>query len=270
MQGSSRAAAAAVHEAFGVVLDTPDDRRQLARDLFAVTDTVDGNVALRRALADPSREGDAKSRLVAQLFGGKISDGALRLTQAAVSQRWSEDKDLTDTLESLAVGSVVAAAERENYADQLEDEVFRFERIVAGNSGLRDAITDRRASAESKRELVARLLHGKSCDGAQLLLERAVTTPRGRRFDQVIDAYLREAGTRRDQLAAVVTTAVELDASQRERLVGALSRHYGKPVHLYVVLDQAVLGGIRIQIGDDVVDGTILRRLDEARRHFGG
>jgi F-type H+-transporting ATPase subunit delta len=152
----------------------------------------------------------------------------------------------------------------------MEDDLFRFERIVAGNPGLRDALTDRRASAESKESLVGSLLEGKANPEAVRLVRQAVRSPRGRRFDRVLDGYLAIAATRRDQLAATVVSAVALDEEQRRRLAAALSTYYaGKTVHLNVVVDPAVLGGIRVQIGDDVVDGTILRRLESAKRHLG-
>ena len=82
--------------------------------------------------------------------------------------------------------------------------------------------------------------------------------------------YLSIISTRREQLSATVTSAIELDADQSRRLVAALTRIYGKPVHLKVVIDPAIVGGIRVQIGDEVVDGTVLRKLEGARRHLGG
>ena len=294
MQGSSRAAAAAVAEAFDRMLDRETsseasgvgavvgravdrvlrrsvDRNRLGQDLFAVTTAIDGSIPLRRALADPSREGDAKATLAERLFQGKIDGDALDLLKTAVSQRWSQERDFTDTLESLAVAAVIGAAEQEGRADRVEDELFRFERIVAGNPGLRDALTDRRAEPAAKEQLVSELLAGKTSEETLGLVRQAVTFPRGRRFDQVLDSYLRIASQRREQLAAVVTTAVSLDQDQRGRLAAALSQFYGgKAVHLNVVVDPDVIGGIRVQIGDDVVDGTILRRLEAVRRHLGG
>ena len=292
MRGSSRGSAAAVEEAFAAKLDAgvhadagvtgvvgrvvdrvlgrTVDRHQLGEDLFAATSAIDGAIALRRAVADPSRPSDAKAELVERLFAGKVGDDALDLLKTAVSQRWSEERDLTDTLESLAVSSVVAAAEADGRADQMEDDLFRFERIVAGNPGLRDALTDRRGDPDSKERLVQSLLEGKANPEAVRLVRQSVRAPRGRRFDRVLDDYLRIASTRREQLAATVTTAVALDGDQQRRLAAALSSFYdGKKVHLNVIVDPAVIGGIRVQIGDDVVDGTILRRLEAAKRHLG-
>ena len=270
MRGSSRTSARAVQETFQSVLDGQVDRARLGEDLFGITDALDGTIALRRAVSDPSREGADKAGLVEKLFGGKVSPEAVVVAKQAAGQRWSEERDLSDTLESLAVASVVAAAEAEGRADQMEDDLFRFERIVAGNPGLRDALTDRRGDPGSKERLVQSLLEGKANPEAVRLVRQAVRAPRGRRFDRVLDDYLGIAATRRDQLAATVTTAAPLDDEQQRRLAAALSSFYdGKKVHLNVIVDPAVIGGIRVQIGDDVVDGTILRRLEAAKRHLG-
>ncbi len=270
MHGSSRGAATAVESTFQGVLDGEVDRTRLAEDLFGITGALDSTIALRRALADPSREGEPKAALLERLLGDKVGPEALVVAQAAVRQRWAEEHDLTDTLESTAVASVVASAEKAGRADQLEDELFRFERIVAGNPRLRDSLTDRRSDPQGKVQLVSELLDGKATEETVRLVRQAVRVPRGRRFDRVLDAYLAIAARRREQLSATVTSAVALDERQRQRLVAALSGYYGgKDVHLNIVLDPSVLGGIRVQIGDEVVDGTILRRLEAAKRHFG-
>jgi F-type H+-transporting ATPase subunit delta len=269
MQGSSRSAAAAVENTFQGVLDGEVDRARLAEDLFGISDALDGTVALRRAVADPSREGEPKAALVERLFAGKVGPEALVVAKAAARQRWSEEHDLTDTLESLAVGALVASAERAGRADQVEDELFRFERIVAGNPQLRDTLTDRRSDPRAKERLVSELLDGRASGETVRLVRQAVRVPRGRRFDRVLGDYLAVAARRREQLSATVTSAIALDEGQRQRLATALSRYYGgKEVHLNTIVDPTVIGGIRVQIGDDVVDGTILRRLDAAKRLF--
>ncbi|MDQ2756520.1 MAG: F0F1 ATP synthase subunit delta [Actinomycetota bacterium] len=269
MQGSSRAAMVAASETFAGVLIAGVDAASLADDLFAIVGALDGSASLRRALGDPSREGTAKVALVDRLFGGKVGDPSLQVVRSLVEQRWSQDRDLTDAGEQLAVSAVIAGAEQEGRADRVEDELFRFERIVAGNSGLREAMTDRRAEVGPKAQVVESLLAGRAAPETMRLARQAVLAPRGRRFDQVMESFQAIAETRRQQLAATVTAAIALDDSQRERLVSVLTAHYGKTVHLNVVLDPRVVGGIRVQVGDEVVDGTILRRLDEVRRHLG-
>ncbi len=270
MRGSSRAAAAAGQRAFQSALASGADWGTLAEDLFGITALIDGNATLRRAVADPSRDARAKRDLVARLFGGKVNQAAVDVLSELVAQRWSTERDLSDTVESLAVETVLAAAEAGGRGDQVEDELFRFERIVAGNPDLRDALVNRNVDPQRKAELVGRLLQGKVTAETARLARQSVLAPRGRKFDRTLELYLALAAKRREQLTAVVIAAVPLDETQRHRLAAALQGIYGKPIQLQLVIDEKVVGGIRVQIGDEVVDGTILRKLEGARRHFAG
>lgn len=270
MKGSSRGAADTVTKAFDALLDGDVDTSVLAEDLFTLTATIDDNVTLRRVLADPSRDGELKRALAQRLFTGRVCRGAVSLVAEAAAQRWADERDLSDTLESLAVQSLLARAENAGYIDQVEDELFRFERIVAGDTRLRDVLGNRNPDAAGKAGIVRGLLEGKAHSETIRLAEQAVSWPRGRRLDRVLAAYLALAAQRRDELAALVTVAAPLTGQQAARLRTALESIYGKSVTLQTIIEPDVLGGIRVQVGDEVVDGTISRRLDEARRHVLG
>ena len=274
MQGSSRASAAHGQRALDALLaggpGRTVDPAALADDLFGVSGALDSSAALRRALTDPTREAGAKGDLVTRLLSGKVSTTALQVVTTLVGQRWSSERDFVDTVENFAVQSLAAGAESRGRADAVEDELFRFERIVAGTPALRDAVTDRRAAPAARAAVVDSLLADKSQPETLRLARQAVLAPRGRRFDRVIAGYLAIIAHRREQLSATVTSAIALDTDQSTRLAAALTRIYGKPVHLKVVIDPQIVGGIRVQIGDEVVDGTVLRKLEGARRHLGG
>ncbi|WP_068325271.1 F0F1 ATP synthase subunit delta [Janibacter terrae] len=269
MRGSSRAAVLEGHASFETALMSGDPA-VMADELFAVAELLDGNPTLRRSAADPSREGKDKSDLITRLLHGKVSNETVAVASVLVGQRWAQDRDLTDTIERFAVESLLKGAEDGGVIDQVEDELFRFERVVAGNPELRDALGNRLGDPAGKADLVGGLLQGKARPETIRLARQSVLAPRGRRFDRAIESYLDVAADRRQQLTAVVTTAVDLTDEQRTRLAGALQQIYSKPVLLQVVLDEEVIGGIRVQIGDEVVDGTVLRRLDEAKRHLAG
>lgn len=270
MRGSSRGASIAAQEAFDGVVGGAGDRSVLGEELFSVAAAVDANASLRRALADPSREASAKQLLAERLFGGKVSPAATVLVSAVAGGRWSHEGDLSDTLESLAVQAFLSQAESEGRIDTVEEELFRFERIIASDSGLRDTLSSRNTDAAGKGALVRRLLEGKAAPETIRLAEQAVRYPRGRRLDRVLETFLELASKRRDELSALVTVAAPLTEQQAARLRSALEGIYGKSVTLQTVLDTSVVGGIRVQVGDEVVDGTVLRRLDEARRHITG
>lgn len=267
MRGSSRAAVIEGRSSFEAALMSGDPA-VVADELFAVTGLLDDNATLRRGVADPSREAKDKSDLITRLLHGKVSNETAGIVSVLVGQRWAQERDLTDTLERFAVEACLKGAENASAIDQVEDELFRFERLVAGNPELRDALGNRLGDATGKADLVGTLLQGKARPETTRLARQSVLAPRGRRFDRTIEEYLDIAAERRQQLTAVVTTAVDLTDEQRTRLAGALQKIYSKPVLLQVVHDEDVIGGIRVQIGDEVVDGTILRRLDEAKRHL--
>jgi F-type H+-transporting ATPase subunit delta len=266
MQGSSRAAFAAGRDAFAAALVTGPDVSALAEDLFGVTGALDSSASLRRALVDPSRDAAAKRGLVENLFGPRMNVASTTVVNVLVSQHWANDRDLGDATESLAVEAVIASAEAGGRLDAVEDDLFRFGRVVAADSGLRDALSAHGGDETVKAALVGTLLEGKASPEAVRLSRQAAVSPRGRRFSRVLEGYLAIAAVRREQLTATVIAAVPLDDVQRQRLAEVLTRIYNRAVQLNVVLDPGVVGGIRVQVGDEVVDGTILRRLEEAER----
>ncbi len=270
MRGSSRAAEAAGQKSLAAVLAAGADPAGLADELFAVVEVVDGNASLRRALADPSRVATAKRDLVKRLFQDRISAPAVTVLGELAAQRWAAERDLTDAAEMLAVDALLVGAEQLGRIGAVEDELFRFERIVAAQPDLRDALGDRRGDPDGKAQIIESLLVGKVVPETLRLARQSVLAPRGRRLVQTVEEYLQRAAVRRQQLTGVVTAVAPLTEEQESRLRAALKRIYAREILLQVVVDPQVLGGIRVRIGDEVVDGTIARRLDQARRHMAG
>jgi F-type H+-transporting ATPase subunit delta len=241
----------------------------VARDLFGVATVLRSEPGLRRVLTDVSIGSDAKSGLVRQVFGGSLSDGALDVAAAAAGHRWAGVRDLADTLERLAIIAVVRAAESDGEADAVEEQLFTVERLVADNPGLRDALADPARSVEDKQELLRGLLEGRAARGTIQLVEQSVTGTH-RTVGLAIEEYQRAAASERDRMVALVRVARPLDDTESERLKAALTRQYSRRVDLNVLVDPAVLGGVRVEIGDDVIDGTVASRLDGARRKLAG
>jgi F-type H+-transporting ATPase subunit delta len=197
-----------------------------------------------------------------------VSDGALSLVKAVAAARWSAPGDLTDAVEQLAVQAIVAAAEMEGRLDELEDELFRFGRVVAGQPELRIALTNPFVPAQAKRRLLTDLLEGKVSPEALRLITQAATNPLGRSLDVSLETYAKIAAQRRERLVAEVHVAAPLSDEQRGRLARALATMYGHQVHLNVVLDPRVSGGMTVRVGDELIDGSVATRLAAAGRRL--
>ncbi|MEO3976507.1 F0F1 ATP synthase subunit delta [Streptomyces sp. CAU 1734] len=271
MNGASREALAAAREALDALTDnTSVDAAKLAEELAAVTALLDREVSLRRVLTDPAQAGEAKAELAGRLLSGQVGDETAALVSGAVRSRWSRSRDLVDGLEELATIADLTAAQRTGTLDSVEDEVFRFGRIVQSNKDLRTALTDKSANRAAKAELLRSLLGGKATPVTERLVVRLVTAPRGRSLEQGIDSLSKLAAARRERMVAVVTSAVPLTDGQKQRLGAALASMYGRRMHLNLDVDPAVLGGISVRVGDELIDGTVAERLSEATRRMAG
>ncbi len=268
MRGISRASIAEVDARLEPLTADPVAAASLGNELFAVAGVLASQPALRRALGDMSRPASARGALARSVFAGKVGDDATGLVEAVASARWSAAGDLTDAVEQLAVLSFVAAAEANRHLDDLEDELFRFGRIVASSPELRLALTNPFAAAQAKRDLLSALLAGKVTAESLRLITEAAISPLGRSLDVSLEEYARLAAARRERLIAEVHVAAPLTDQQRARLAAALTTEYGHQVHLNVVIDPRVAGGMTVRVGDNLIDGSVATRLATARRRL--
>src|SRR5690349_22088458 len=140
---------------------TAGDLEVLGDELFAVTRLLDREVGLRRHLADPSVPEASRVALVERVLGGRISRPTVEAVSAAVSARWSRSVDLVDALEHLARNAVLASAEKTGRLDEVEDELFRFGRILDREPELAGLLADAGAPEAGRTALLDRLLTGK-------------------------------------------------------------------------------------------------------------
>lgn len=239
-------------------------------ELFAIADLLDAQPSLRAALTDPARSGDDKAGLALALLTGKVSAPVVEFVAGTVRSRWSAPRDLGTALDRLGVDAVLVSAQRHDRLDAVEDDLFRFTRVVEAEPALRAALTDRALPADRKTDLLAHLLADKTSVEAARLIVRAVVEPRDRQLEAALRDVADAAAARRQRLVATVTAAVPLTEQQRDRLASSLASQFGHDVHLNVVIDPDVVGGLRVALGNEVIDGTISTRLDEAARRLAG
>ena len=237
----------------------------VSEGLFGVVTLLDRSGQLRRALGDPTTPAPAKESLLDSLLGSQLDPLPMRVLKEAVGQRWSSARDLVDAVEVLAVQAAFLVAEADGSLDEVEDELFRFSRIVARDSTLRAALTDRGLPNDRKGALLSGLLSDRARPETLRLVNALVSAPRGRTLEDGLAEYARLAAEIRERSVARVTTAIRLTDAQEERLAAALARTLGRQVQLQVDVDPAVLGGVLVRVGDEVIDGTTRHHLRAAR-----
>jgi F-type H+-transporting ATPase subunit delta len=243
---------------------------RLGNELFAVVGLLDAQHRLRRALSDPGKPAAEKAAVAGALLHGRVTQRTEGLVAAAVEAHWAASGDMVDATEQLAIEAMVLAADSEGGLDELEDELFRFGRVIEAQPELRAALTDPSMPEEGKQRLLHDLLAGKVSAVSLHLISQMVAHPRGRSLSAALDLCASIAARRRQQLIAVVRSAVALSASQRRRLAQALAAAYGHRVHLNVVQDPSVVGGMSVRIGDELIDATVTTRLADVRRKLAG
>jgi len=270
MLAASRESYAAAVEGLNEYEATPEQLAVTGDEILTVADLLRREPRLRRALADASRDADERAGLLEGLLGAKVGDAGLQLSTALVRGRWSAPSELLDAIERLGVETLFAGADRAGELADVEDELFRFGHVVTGTAPLAAALSDSAAGLDRRGQLVEDLLDGKAKAVTVRLVKLALRGFGGRGFDASLTRLVELAAARREREVAYVTTAVPLTDAEEERLAGRLSELYGRQVSLKVDVDPEVIGGVRVQVGSDLYDGTVSRRLAEARKALAG
>jgi F-type H+-transporting ATPase subunit delta len=264
-----------------------------ATDLDAIEQLVLASPQLRAALTDTTVSGPSRRAVMLDLLEGKVSPDARRLAAYAsgvvlapevpsalawlavrvrhLTQGQDEEPSLSLMASHQRVGGYAAALHEGMSSDQLEsmeDDLFRFSRIVASTPALRSAFTDRDLAVSARQGVVSQLLEGKVPDTTLGLVRYVVAGGRARDFVGTLDYLVEMTAKARGWRIARVTAAEPIDDTQRNELSGSLSTLAGGPVELQVEVDQSLLSGARIVIGDLQVDATARGRLEALREHL--
>jgi len=267
-QPASREALSALRERLDAVsgrFSTSEGLIGFANELYAVAELLDAQPRLRRSVADPTTPPEARAELADQILTGKVSASSLQVVKDAVSLRWSSPWDLVNGLEHVADDALLAAAQQAGSLDEVEDELFRFERVLDGDSRLTTLLDDPAVPAARRIALLDDLVAAKVSPITRELLQHAVASKRRYGVERSIDALLDIAAARRDRSVARVISAVELTARQQSKLAEILTEMYGRAVSIRTAVDPAVQGGLIVRVGDEVIDGSVSSQLAAAR-----
>jgi ATP synthase F0 subunit b/ATP synthase F1 delta subunit len=239
----------------------------LASDLAAVVKLLHREKILTRHLADPADDPSPKVGLLQRVLRGQVGDPALEVLKTAVSGRWSDDSNLVDAVEHVARLALLVRAERTDAAGAVEEQLFRFGRILDEQPRLSALLSDYTAPAEGRVKLLKDVVE--SSQGVNPttveLLSQTIELLRGERADDAVRELAELAVTRRGEVVAHVSAAADLSEAQRTRLTEVLTRIYGHPASVQLHVNPQLLGGLNIAVGDEVIDGTLSSKLASAQ-----
>ena len=272
MQATSRESLVTLRVKLDRLVDGLDVRAsdQLSHDLFAVASLLNNEIGLRRTLGDAASSASGRAELLKRLLAGKVGDNVVDVSAFAASVSWSVPGDLVDALIETARQSALAGAEKDQAIDRVEDELFRFGRILEAHGDLEQALGEADVPIDKRVKLLSDLLGDKVHPVTSRLVTSAVSMPRGQSVFGGVENLVALAAKRRARSVAVVTSPVALTPEQEQRLTASLARIYGRQIAISVDVDRSVLGGVRVQVGDDLIDGTVVDRLSDAQRRFAG
>jgi F-type H+-transporting ATPase subunit delta len=165
--------------------------------------------------------------------------------------------------------AMFAVARAEGVLPAVEDELFTFGKALEQHTELRESLTDATLPAENKKAVVEDLIGERANPVTLALLGFVIDAGRAREIPAIVEELARMAAEDRQHELAEVRSAVELTSAQRERLAQALSQATGRQVDVKVVVDPSVVGGVVARVGDEVFDGSLASRLEDAKQALG-
>ncbi|MCF3939047.1 F0F1 ATP synthase subunit B/delta [Gordonia sp. Z-3] len=266
MRASSRDAALAVAAEFDSASQSLDSAAltTAATELTEVIRVIDGNPVLRKRLTEDEDNVDGQVALVQNLFGGKVSQIVVDILVAAVKQRWSTAADLTAALRRQNALVVLTAAERDGSIEQVETELFAVGRLLDQNPQLASLLSDHTHDGARRVELLRSLVGEKVGSHTWYLLSHLIVLLHGQPSEVAVDHLAELAAARRGESVAHVVSATRLSDAQTARLSTVLGKIYRRTISVQTEIDPEIIGGLRIGVGDEVIDADVATRLAKA------
>ncbi|BBZ71265.1 F0F1 ATP synthase subunit B/delta [Mycobacterium paraseoulense] len=273
MRSASRAAVAGLLERFSDIAKDLDNKAlsNLSAELVSVAEMLDREIVVTRYLTVPADDAAPRIQLIERLVSGKVADVTLEVLRLAVSERWSANSDLAAAIEHISRQALLEVAERENKIDDVEDQLFRFSRILQAQPRLAILLGDYGVPVEGRISLLRKVLdsaNDRVDPIAVALLTQTVQLLRGESAEEAVQFLAEVAVARRGEIVAQVSAAADLSDAQRSRLTDVLGRIYGHPVTVQLQVSDEQLGGLLISVADEVIDGTLASRLAAAQAHL--
>ena len=247
--------------------DTREDAWRIGNELFTITKVLDDSIQLERALTDPSRPVADKVAVLKELLGDNAHPMTMEIMTDLVSRRWSRARDIANAVEDFGVDAMMYYADATDATLQVSIELSELHSALLNLPVVRAKLYDYQATSEARVKLFREVFSGKTLNKVTMrLAEHATCNLRRRRYLETIQWLINKFSRHMGESMVTVTTATPLKKEQIRRLVAVYSAKVGRQVHINSVVDPTVLGGMRIQVGDEVTDNTVVAQLQNLHR----
>ena len=235
--------------------------------MVTITKVFDGSIQLERALTDPSRPVADKVAVLKELLGDNAHPMTMEIMTDLVSRRWSRARDIANAVEDFGVDAMMYYADATDATLQVSIELSELHSALLNLPVVRAKLYDYQATSEARVKLFREVFSGKTLNKVTMrLAEHATCNLRRRRYLETIQWLINKFSRHMGESMVTVTTATPLKKEQIKRLVEVYSAKVGRQVHINSVVDPTVLGGMRIQVGDEVTDNTVVAQLQNLHR----
>ncbi|NEG89901.1 F0F1 ATP synthase subunit delta [Bifidobacterium aerophilum] len=243
------------------------DTWRIGNELFSITNVLDHNVQLERALTDPSRPVADKVAVLKTLIGDQAHPMTMEIMTDLVGRRWSRVSDIANAVEDFGVDGMMYYADATDATLQVSVELAELHSALLGMPVLRSQLSDDTAPAEARTKLLNSLIGSSDLNKVtKRLAEHATCNLRNRRYLQTVQWLINKFSRHMGESMVTVTTATPLKLEQIKKLTAIYTKKVGRPVHINSVVDPSVIGGMRIQVGDEVTDNTVVAQLQHLNR----
>lgn len=247
--------------------DTREDAWRIGNELFTITKVLDDSIQLERALTDPSRPVADKVAVLTELLGDNVHPMTMEIMTDLVSRHWSRARDIANAVEDFGVDAMMYYADATGATLQVSVELSELHSALLNLPVVRAKLYDYQATSEARVKLFHEVFSGKTLNKVTMrLAEHATCNLRRRRYLETIQWLINKLSRHMGESMVTVTTATPLKPEQIKRLVEVYYAKVGRQVHINSVVDPTVLGGMRIQVGDEVTDNTVVAQLQNLHR----
>lgn len=247
--------------------DTREDAWRIGNELFVITSLLDGNVRIERALTDVSRPLEDKVAVLNTLLGDQVHPMTMEIMTEVVKRRWSRAADIANAVEDFGVDAMMYYADATDSTLQVSIELAELHSALLNTPVVRAKLYDETVPSEARVKFFHELFDGKGLNKVTMrLAEHATENLRRRRYLETIQWLINKLSRHMGESMVIVTTATPLKQEQIDKLIAVYSKKIGRAVHINSVVDPSVLGGMCVQVGDEVTDNTVVAQLENLQR----